>query len=561
MFFEALRELYTTAISATKPVNAKSAKGIKSKSDPSTLGIVFMAFVCAVLPLDISQLSFAILGAVLYALLQKSDQFTAKKPPIPLVVNAAPCAPKPKPSYTPSKAGAHAKPSIPATPIIKQETRTSSIQPIVTPTFQSKCWEGEIQELLLQITPTSEVEQIVNKLAQNMAQAIRKIIPEIEVTGFASGNLTSGKAFGVAVPEVDIIANASPHILFERLHGHSTKGSASQLDAKKLQKCAIRACTDRLVSAAGFKFRRSAFRGQEPKVTLLAPASLGLFSESIPIDFAVNVVTPFYNAALLTECGQIDSRAKELILIVKRWAKDRGICHAAKGHLSPYLWGLLTIYFLQVGVTDEGALLPPLDQFEMSAGLLANDKRQKASADTPKQRKWKPAQTMEPKKSVGQLFKEFVKFFETQFDWRNEAVSVRAGQRGPPSVDLPLNIMVADGAATSQVGPSVEDPFCAAQNLAEGMNSASFARLKEELSRAAALCSRGASLSELLEPWVPPDFESGESHHHDELSNGSGKASPATGTCQPQASTTSIPTTPPWRRTGAPATKAANAVA
>merc|ERR1719310_418023 len=90
-------------------------------------------------------------------------------------------------------------------------------------------------------------------------------------------------------------------------------------------------CTDRLVASAGLKFRRSAFRGEEPRVTLLVPSALGFFKEAIPVDFSINSVTPFYTAALLTECGQIDVRAKALILFVKRWAKDRGICHAAKG--------------------------------------------------------------------------------------------------------------------------------------------------------------------------------------------------------------------------------------
>merc|ERR1711862_1091594 len=71
-------------------------------------------------------------------------------------------------------------------------------------------------------------------------------------------------------------------------------------------------------------------------------------------------------AALLTECGQLEPRARELILLVKRWAKDRGICHAAKGHLSPYSWTLLCIFFLQV---REEPMLPPLDRFKKSSAL------------------------------------------------------------------------------------------------------------------------------------------------------------------------------------------------
>lgn len=207
-------------------------------------------------------------------------------------------------------------------------------------------------------------------------------------------------------------------------------------------------------------------------------------------------------------------------MLVKRWAKDRGICHAAKGHLSPYLWGLLTIYFLQVRDGDEdgeGALLPALDQFEMSESLAA-----KTTAGASKVRTWKSTETTESKKSVGGLFKEFVHFFESSFDWRNEAVSIRAGRRAPPSLELPLHIIVSENSTASQVGPSIEDPFHAAQNLGDGMNTMSFARLKEELSRATALCNSEASLSELLEPWAPPaDFDTPEPNHDDERGNGS----------------------------------------
>lgn len=509
MLVNGLSQLGASATAAKKDLN-KRLKNL----DSSTRGIFFMAFVCAVLPLDISQLAFAILGAVLYALLQKPDQLEAKKQPMPMSVLGNPPAPssvnmrvpmpKPCPARPVNATSAHPKATV-STPSAKPEVLTTSVQPVEALTFQSKDWEGEVQELLVQITPTSEVEHIVNQLARVIRQTIQKTIPEAEVNGFANGNFTFGKAFGVAVPEVDIIASVNPQILFDRIHGRSAQGNASQLDPKKLQKSAIRHCTDQLISAAGFKFRRSAFGGQEPKVTLLAPSSLGLFSDAIAIDFSVNVVTPLYNMALLTECGKMDKRAKELILLVRRWAKVRGICHAAKGHLSPYMWSLLTMYYLQVGVNDDCPLLPPLEQFEMSSGLLPQASTSKIE-NTMKQQKRKPSETGPPQ-SVGVLFKDFVDFFENRFNWRNEAVSIRLGQRAPPSLDLPLHIIISDDSTTPQVGPSIEDPFHTAQNLGDGMTAASFARLKEELSRAGALCLRSASLAEVLEPWAPPDLE------------------------------------------------------
>lgn len=556
-------ELCAKATQVVKPGNLKNAANMDAKT------IFFVACALAALPLDIMQLSFAIIGAFFFAALKdRWGQLKPKKQPFSVVVDTAAykiAAWEPKTEACPMRpvaiAGTHAKTLAPS---VNLEVRGTSVQPIVAPTFLSDEWEGEIQELLVQITPTLEAELVVSRLAQSVRQTMQQMIPEIEVNGFTNGNLTFGKAFGVAVPEVDIVANISPHVLFMRRHGRSPQGSASQVDAKKIQKAALRACTDRLVAAGGFKFRRSAFRGQEPKITMLVPASLGFFSEAIPIDFSINVTTPLYNAALLAECGRIDSRAKELMLIVKRWAKDRGICHAAKGHLSPYMWGLLSIYFLQVRAIGEGHLLPPLQHFQMSSALEG-----KTMGSSSKKPAGKPIQASEPTESVGVLFKEFVHFFEAQFDWRNEAVSIRLGRRSPPSLDLPLHIIVSED-STTQIGPSIEDPFNACQNLGDGMNAVSLARLKEEISRAETLCVRGgASLSELLEPWSPPadvvdpqeDAEQGNISAKT-LGVPSIKVAPKKLPEMPtrkgndwrrdamaaQASTTPSPSTPPWRR-------------
>jgi len=371
--------------------------------------------------------------------------------------------------------------------------------------------------LLTQITPSVEDDKIVGKLASRVRQAIRPLIPEVEVVGFASGDLSRNKAFGVAVPEVDIIANVNPSVLAERLGGRmGSYPNPMKLDARKLQKSAIRACCDRLVSVGGFKFRRSAFRGDEPKVTLLVPASFGLSNDSIPIDFSVNAVSPLHNAALLTECGQMEPRARELILLVKRWAKDRGICHAAKGHLSPYSWALLSIFFLQAGGANEnGPLLPPVADFKMASGLMGKKSGEKDSWASP------PGAI----KPIGTLFKEFMHFYAKEFDWRKEAISVRTGRRQSPDLSLSLHIVVnSDG--TTQVGPSIEDPFDPAKNLSSGMNVASLARLHEELSRAEQMCSSDVCLARLLEPWAPPDHETSDPNSADNNKEEEEEASP-----------------------------------
>merc|ERR1719499_1311905 len=137
----------------------------------------------------------------------------------------------------------------------------------------------------------------------------------------------------------------------------------------------------------------------------------------------------------------------------------------------------------------------------MSSGLLRQ--QQKEQQNQQSNRVEQSAQ----RASVACLFEEFVRFYEKTFCWRNEAVSVRAGTRKPPSMSIPLNIVTLESGA-SGVAPSVEDPFEPKRNLSDGMTGVSLGRLREELARAEELLARCASLSELVEPWVPPEFNS-----------------------------------------------------
>merc|ERR1719240_2228390 len=172
----------------------------------------------------------------------------------------------------------------------------------------------------------------------------------------------------------------------------------SSYDARCTQKAAVRICTDQL-AYGDFKFRRSAFKYDEPKVTLLAPAVL----ECIPFDFSVNNSTPMRHDVLLQECAKVDMRAWQLILLVHRWARDRGISHAAKGHLTPYAWSLVVIFYLQVREKGDGVVMPP---FQPSAPHFHECKKSK------KQTKNTPAAAKTP---VSALFKEFMNFYAVDF--------------------------------------------------------------------------------------------------------------------------------------------------
>ena len=110
-------------------------------------------------------------------------------------------------------------------------------------------------------------------------------------------------------------------------------------------------------SPSGLSFRHSAFRSDEPKVSRLAPSLLGFVDASLAIFV-------FGQHGHSTPHCNVDHRMRTtgtkmgLFLLVRRWAMDRAVCHAAKVHLSPCTWTLLTIFFLQIDVEVEAAVPP-----------------------------------------------------------------------------------------------------------------------------------------------------------------------------------------------------------
>jgi hypothetical protein len=107
-------------------------------------------------------------------------------------------------------------------------------------------------------------------------------------------------------------------------------------------------------------------------------------------------------------------------------------------------------------------------------------------------------------KSVGQLFQEFIRFYSDSIDWEAEAISVRFGQRQPPSTSLPTH-KIERSKGSLATAPAIEDPFLPNQNVALCLTVDGFDRLDEELRRAKALIEGGNYLTTLLCPWTPPE--------------------------------------------------------
>jgi len=473
-----------------------------SRSDIGKSFAVFSGLLLVIELLELSQIAFVLFGAGLYAAILKASQkadgsrgFTIRRSSQKNASDKAHDAAQ--------KASAEA--------IAIDKSQRSALA------FQAKGWDCQVRELLDAISACPQGNQVVEKLANDIRRALQEVVPEVQVTGFTSGDQSQGASYGSAMPEVDIVVNVSQDVLIARSFGKvsgldvlrspSRVGVAARsdsvasftgLDAKKLQKSAIRSLTDRLVARGGYKFRRSAFRGLEPKVTLLAPPSLGIFKEPIPFDFSVNGNTPHYSAALVSACEKIDHRARDLIALVRRWSKDRGICHVAKGHLSPYAWTILAIFYLQVA--DGRPILPKFQDFDIPSWLQL--------APRPEHQDSHCQGIAKSAKSVADLFHGFLHFYAKDFKWKEEGVCLRRGIRRPGEK---LRREENGESSSTEVGPSIEDPFEPGRNLGECTTGPSLARLHEELDRADMLFLDGtASLERLLEPWKPPERTSPE---------------------------------------------------
>lgn len=401
-----------------------------------------------------------------------------------------------EPRQRPERRVVTAAPLRPRSGAVAERPRWSG-PPVPAPRFTSRGWEQQAEELLAREASASDAEWVARQLAQCVKLVVQTLLPEAEVVGVTNGGLAgSSAAFGAVVPDIDVVVQVDIEMLAQRLQW-TTRANAYE---RKLQKAAIRACADRLIAAgAGFKFKRSAFAGAEPQVTLIAPASLGICDRSLTFALSVNTTSALRNCALVRETGRIDARARALSRLVRRWAKDRGICSTTTA-LSPYAWTVLAVHFLQVGA-NEGPLLPPLHGIQAASGLAllpagALDPASSPSAPSA------PAGDVRGDASPGALLASFFRFYACNAFAAGSTLSVRRPGRSLPG-------SAAGAAAAAVTAPrsgdpclawAIEDPFEPRRDLSADVTPEGRARVCAELRRAYALVQAGAGLSQLLEP-------------------------------------------------------------
>ncbi|ORY06553.1 PAP/OAS1 substrate-binding domain-containing protein [Basidiobolus meristosporus CBS 931.73] len=240
-------------------------------------------------------------------------------------------------------------------------------------------------------------------------------------------------------------------------------------------------------------------RGME-NVMLLTRTRIPIIKLKDPVselncDIGFNNRLAVYNTRLLRMYAEVDSRVKEIVAIVKHWAKSRQINEPYLGTLSSYAYVLMIIFVLQ-----QRGVLPCLQQIcegEKKEVLVDNYDAYFFDNITDLPKYWKSQNN----ESLGELLYEFFRFYASDFSYYGSVVSVRTGQvMSKEEKGWTAEATRESGASHVQdrYWVCIEDPFEVTHNLGRPVNKNSLYTIRGEFMRAANILG-GTRTSTILE--------------------------------------------------------------
>ncbi|VFQ94656.1 unnamed protein product [Cuscuta campestris] len=223
-----------------------------------------------------------------------------------------------------------------------------------------------------------------------------------------------------------------------------------------------------------------------PIVKLMDPET------GISCDICVNNLLAVENTKLLWDYSRIDARLRQLVFIVKHWAKSRGVNETYRGTLSSYAYVLMCIHLLQ---QRRPAILPCLQGMKVTY-YNAVDNVECAYFDKVEELIGFGAGNRE---SLAHLVRAFFTYWAYCHDYANDVISVRTGRI--------LSKRTKDW--TRRVGNDrhlicIEDPFEVSHDLGRVVDKFSIRVLREEFERAAEIMQHDPNpCVKLFEPYVP----------------------------------------------------------
>lgn len=194
----------------------------------------------------------------------------------------------------------------------------------------------------------------------------------------------------------------------------------------------------------------------------------------LEVDLSACNIYPLRNTQLLKSYASISAQVVDIVVFVKMWAKHEEVSGAAFGHLSPYAWTLLVIYFLQI-------------QLGLPCLCVNSFGKIPSSTDSPpmhEDTQQVPEWTCHLPPIA--ILNNFFEFYTRNFDWENEVASIRIGRRSQTHEFPTLK---------ASIYGNIEDPIQTERNLTCALRSrALHARLNDRLSQAHLRLEKGQML-------------------------------------------------------------------
>ncbi|KAF9191202.1 hypothetical protein BGZ51_007653 [Haplosporangium sp. Z 767] len=249
------------------------------------------------------------------------------------------------------------------------------------------------------LMPKPEEETRKLALLQRLSNIANEIFGEAEVLPFGSSG--NGLALANADMDVCVFLNAKPG--FEEV---------SPVEF-------VERIGDRLEKDPEFENILQLTRARVPIVKLN-------HVNGIACDIGYQNDLAIWNTRLLRAYCRIDERVRDIVVIVKMWAKRRKINNPYTGSLSSYAYALLVIHVLQ-----RRGVLPNLQSIVAGNGNIpfwdCQGFNRYFFEDIPNlARYWQPTPEALGQ-TVGELLYEFFRYYASEFRYANQVVSIRSG--------------------------------------------------------------------------------------------------------------------------------------
>lgn len=226
------------------------------------------------------------------------------------------------------------------------------------------------------------------------------------------------------------------------------------------------------------------------------------------------------NTHLLLSYSECDARVKQMVLVIKWWAKKRHINSPYRGTLSSYGYVLMILHYL-INIVQP-PVLPNLQLQRIPENTSDDEIYHKQGENIYNIWFSKDTESIQPSlntSTLGELLRGFFDYYSYKFGWGQSVISIRteggllSKQDKGWTAAKSRAANTVDGNETWEVKDrylfALEDPFETGHNVGRTCNGPGVARIRDELRRAMSLIKirgdRGRRLARFLCEEAPPE--------------------------------------------------------